>query len=106
MYEVIYDSITENLLKLFAGPSKEELIFPLLTEKTVSISKSDTKQQITMDHNLSSDQLREEYRMGICTYVDTSCAGKRVRSIEYIQGTLFKVSPFQGPSIRNISLAN
>ena len=44
MYEVIYDSITENLMKLFAGPSKEDFVFSLLTKKTVSIYKSDTKQ--------------------------------------------------------------
>ena len=43
MYEVIYDSITENLVKLFARPSKENFILSLLTEKISSISKSDTK---------------------------------------------------------------
>ena len=44
--------------------------------------------------------------MGIDTHADTSCAGKHVRILEYIQGTLFNVSPFQGPSIQNVSLAN
>ena len=43
MYEMIYDNITENLMKLFAGPSKDNLIYSLLTEKTESVSKSDTK---------------------------------------------------------------
>ena len=44
--------------------------------------------------------------MGIDTHVDTSCAGKHVRILKYIQGTLFNVSSFQDPSIRNVSLAN
>ena len=43
VYEVICDSITENVMKIFTGPSKEVRIFSLLIEKTVSISKSDTK---------------------------------------------------------------
>ena len=78
MYEVICDSITENIMKLFAVSSKEVLILSLITEKTVSISKNDTNQQIPKDHNLSPDQLREGYRMGIDTHEDTSCAGKHV----------------------------
>ena len=105
MYEVIYDNITENLMELFAGLSKENLIFSLLTEKTASISKSDTKQQITKDHNPSPNQLREVSRMGIDTHADTSCAGKHVRILKYIQGTLFNISSFQDPSIQNVSLA-
>ena len=44
--------MTENLMTLLAGPSQEILIFSLLTEKTASISKSDTKQHITKDYNL------------------------------------------------------
>ena len=44
--------------------------------------------------------------MGIYTHADTSCTGKHVMIFEHIQGTLFNVSPFQGPSIRNLSLAN
>ena len=44
--------------------------------------------------------------MGIDTHVDTSCAGKHVMILEYIQGTLFNVSLFQGLSIRNVYLAN
>ena len=98
--------MTEHLMTLFAGPSQKILIFSLLTERTASISKSDTKQQITKDYNLSLNQLREGARMGIYTHADKSCAGKHVRILEYIQGTLFNVFPFQGPSIRNISLAN
>ena len=43
MYDVICDNITDNLMKLFAGSSKEVLIFSLLTKKTASISKNDTK---------------------------------------------------------------
>ena len=78
MYEVICDSITENIMKLFAGSSKEVRILSLIIEKTASISKNDTNQQIPKDHNLSPDQLREGYRMGIDTHADTSCAGKHV----------------------------
>ena len=44
--------------------------------------------------------------MGIDTHADSSCAGKHVMIFEHIQGTLFNISPFQGPSIRNLSLAN
>ena len=44
--------------------------------------------------------------MEIDTHTDTSCVGKDVRIVEYIQGTLFNVSSFKGPSIRNVSLAN
>ena len=93
-------------MKLFNGSSKEVLTFSLLTEKITSISKSNTKQQITKDHNLSPDQLREGTRIGIYTHDNTSCAEKHVRILEYIQGTLFNVSPFQVHSIRNVSLAN
>ena len=64
MYEVIYDSITENLVKLFARPSKENFILSLLTEKISSISKSDTKQQITKDHNLPLINLGKELELG------------------------------------------
>ena len=106
VYEVIYDSIAENVMKLFNESSKVVLIFSLLTEKITSISKSNTKQQITKDHNLSPDQLREGARTGIYIHDDTSYAGKHVRILEYIQGTLFNVSPFQVHSIRNVSLAN
>ena len=44
--------------------------------------------------------------MGIDAHADTSCAGKHVSILEYIQGTLFNVFLFQSLSIRNVSLAN
>ena len=106
VYEVICDSIAENCIHLFTGSSQEVLIFSLLTENMASISKNDSKQDITKDHKLSLDQVREGDRIGIDTHADMSCAGKHVRILEYIQGNLFDVLPFQGPSIRNVSLAN
>ena len=93
-------------MKLFTGSSEEVLMFSLLTEKTASISKSDSKQQITKDHKLSPDQLKEGARMGIDTHADTSCTGRHVRILEYIQGTLFNLFPFQEPSIRNVYIEN
>ena len=70
------------------------------------INKSSSNKVIPLVHELSEYELQQGARLGIDTHADTSCAGKHVKILEYVQGARFSVAPFQGPSINNISLAN
>ena len=47
-------------------------------------------------------------RLGIDTHADTSCAGKHVRILEYIDGATYNVAPFHGSykPIQEISMVN
>ena len=69
-------------------------------------SNTSSRRQPPHSHGLTDLQLQKGSRLGIDTHADTSCAGRHVRILEYIDGTKFNVAPFQGPSIKNISLAN
>ena len=70
------------------------------------ISKNSSNKEAPLVHALSEYELQQGARLGIDTHADTSCAGKHVRILEYVQGVRFSVAPFQGPSITNVSLAN
>ena len=70
------------------------------------ISQNTSNKDPPPTHSLSNTELQNGARLGIDTHADTSCAGKHVRILEYVQGTKFTVAPFQGPTIKNISLAN
>ena len=72
----------------------------------ISFNKSSSNKVIPLVHELSEYKLQQGARLRIDTHADTSCAGKHVKILEYVQGTRFSVAPFQGPSINNISLAN
>ena len=70
------------------------------------ISKSSSNKAVPLAHELSEYELQMGARLGIDNHADTSCAGKKVKILEYVQGVSFSVAPFQGPHIKNISLAN
>ena len=70
------------------------------------ISKNSSNKAVPLAHELSEYELQMGARLGIDNHADTSCAGKKVKILEYVQGVSFSVAPFQGPHIKNISLAN
>ena len=45
-------------------------------------------------HNLTNLELTGGCRLGIDTHADTSCAGRHVRILEYIDGPTYNVAPF------------
>ena len=63
---------------------------------TYCISGKKTQQQKIQ--SAASDLLKKEMlegcRMGIDTHADSSCAGKHMRIIEFIDGKKYKVTPF------------
>ena len=70
------------------------------------ISKSSSDKAVPLAHELSEYELQMGTQLGINTHANTLCAGKHVKILEYVQGVRFSVAPFQGPHIKNISLAN
>ena len=46
------------------------------------------------DKHLSNYELSKGCRVGIDSHADTSCAGRHVRILEYIDGKTYSVSPF------------
>ena len=71
--------------------------------------KSSQQQKIqSTPPNQSEKEVLEDCRMGIDTHVNSSCAGKHVRIIEFIDGKKYKVTPFNKDyePTNNISMIN
>ena len=71
--------------------------------------KSSQQQKIqSTPPDLSEKEMLEGCRMGIDTHADSSCAGKHVRIIEFIDGKKYKVTPFHEDyePINNIGMIN
>ena len=61
------------------------------------ISKSSSNKAVPLAHELSEYELQMGAQLGIDTHADTSCAGKHMKKMDYVQGIRFSVAPFQGP---------
>ena len=75
-------------------------------DPTSFISNSSLKKAVPLAHELLEYALKLGAWLGIDMHADTSCAGKHVKILEYVQGVRLSVAPFQGPQIKNMSLAN
>ena len=60
------------------------------------------------NNDLSEYEMKKGSNMGIDSHADTSCAGRHVRVLEYIDGSTFTVSPFHKSysPIENVRLVN
>ena len=57
---------------------------------------------------LSQEEIELGCKMGIDTHADTSCAGRHVRIMEYVDGKVFNVAPFHSDyqPIKEVRLIN
>ena len=74
-----------------------------------NISDKSTIKSISNNQpKLSHDEILNGFKLGIDTHADSSCAGKHVRILEYIDGKTYTVSPFLSSyqPTSNISMIN
>ena len=82
---------------------------PVFSRSSINLSIYGKQSRARSDKNLLTTQQKSEgCRLGIDTHADSSCAGKHVRILEFIDGKRYNVTPFHD-SYRpqeNIGLVN
>lgn len=75
---------------------------------TTKLLISSNKARQYKDIDLSDDELNHGCNLGLDSHVDTSCAGRHVRVLEYVDGRECIVQPFNDgyKPIKNIGIVN
>ena len=105
----------QSALYIFQGGNHEHgnlhsaLSFSAFTSRIIFGKQSQLQQnQHQKNKPLTKLELMEGCNMGIDTHADSSCAGRHVRILEYIEGKEYSVTPFHNDykPISNVKMIN